>query len=57
MLDAGHDRTEIVRAIKAQVAHGRYPSDHLYGDGGAGRRIAAVLATSPLKVQKRLHYA
>ncbi|MEQ1757972.1 MAG: UDP-N-acetylglucosamine 2-epimerase [Vicinamibacterales bacterium] len=57
VLDAGHDRAEIIRAIKAQVAHGRYPSDHLYGDGGAGVRIAAVLATSPLKVQKRLHYA
>ena len=31
-------------------------SDHLYGDGGAGARIANVLATTPLRVQKRLHY-
>ena len=37
-------------------AHGRYPSDHLYGDGLAGGRIASVLAEAPLTVQKRLMY-
>jgi hypothetical protein len=45
-----------VDAVKRQIAHGRYPSDHLYGDGEAGERIANVLATTPLRVQKRLHY-
>jgi len=28
--------------------------DHLYGDGGAGLRIADLLARVPLSVQKRL---
>jgi UDP-hydrolysing UDP-N-acetyl-D-glucosamine 2-epimerase len=56
VVDVGYDREAIVAAIRVQVAHGRYPSDHLYGDGRAGGRIAAVLAETPLRVQKRLMY-
>jgi UDP-hydrolysing UDP-N-acetyl-D-glucosamine 2-epimerase len=56
VVDAGYDRAQIVEAVRRQIAHGRYPTDHLYGDGGAGTRIAGVLATAPLRVQKRLHY-
>jgi len=55
-VDVGHDRAPIVEAVKRQAAHGRYASDHLYGDGQAGPRIANVLATAPLRVQKRLTY-
>jgi hypothetical protein len=42
--------------VRAQIAHGSYASDHLYGDGRAGGRIASVLAEAPLSVQKRLMY-
>ena len=56
VMDVGYDRAEIVGAVRAQIAHGRYASDHLYGDGRAGGRIAAVLAEAPLTVQKRLMY-
>ena len=56
VMDVGYDRAEIVAAVRAQIAHGRYASDHLYGDGRAGGRIAAVLAEAPLTVQKRLMY-
>lgn len=56
VLDVGHSRAEIVAGIRAQLAHGRYASDHLYGDGGAGPRIADILARVPLTVQKRLTY-
>ena len=54
--DVGHDCRDIVRAVKTQLAHGRYPSDDLYGGGGAGARIAKILVESPLPVQKRLSY-
>jgi UDP-hydrolysing UDP-N-acetyl-D-glucosamine 2-epimerase len=57
VVDAGYDRREIAAAIRRQLAHGRYGSDHLYGDGGAGTRIADVLARVPLRVQKRLVFA
>ena len=51
VVDVEHDRRAIVAAVRAQVAHGRYPSDHLYGDGRAGGRIASVLAEAPLTVR------
>jgi UDP-hydrolysing UDP-N-acetyl-D-glucosamine 2-epimerase len=54
VIDAHYDRREIVAAIRTQLAHGRYSSDHLYGDGNAGARIADLLARVPLSVQKRL---
>ena len=54
--DVGHDRGAIVDAVRKQMTHGRYQSDHLYGDGQAGGRIANILATAPLTVQKRLSY-
>jgi hypothetical protein len=56
VVDVGSDRVQIVEATKRQIAHGRYGSDHLYGDGEAGPRIANVLATASLRVQKRLYY-
>jgi UDP-hydrolysing UDP-N-acetyl-D-glucosamine 2-epimerase len=56
VMDADYDRRTIVAAVKKQLAHGRYPSNHLYGDGGAGARIAKILVESPLRVQKRLSY-
>jgi UDP-hydrolysing UDP-N-acetyl-D-glucosamine 2-epimerase len=54
VVDAGYDRAEILAAIRKQLVHGRYPSDHLYGDGHAGGRIADLLARVPLTIQKRL---
>ena len=54
--DVGYDRREITDAVKKQLARGRYPSSHLYGDGGAGARIAKILVDTPLRIQKRLSY-
>jgi len=56
VLDVPHDARPIKAAILEQLEHGRYSSDHLYGDGKAGVRIAEILATCPLTVQKRLAY-
>ena len=56
VMDVGHDRHEIADAIRRQVAHGAYPTRHIYGDGRAGERIAERLANEPLRVQKRLSY-
>ena len=57
VVDAGYSRQEIVAGVRHQLAHGRYPSDPLYGDGHAGGRIADLLATVPLSVQKRLVFS
>ena len=56
VLDVGHERAEISRAIKQQLDHGRFERDMLYGDGHAGKRIADLLAEVPLKREKRLAY-
>jgi UDP-hydrolysing UDP-N-acetyl-D-glucosamine 2-epimerase len=56
VIQVDHDRDAIVAAVRAQLAHGPYRSEPLYGDGKAGLRIAERLATVPLTVEKRLAY-
>ena len=54
VLDVPYERQAILEGIRRQLAHGRYDSDPLYGDGQSGVRIASWLAKAPLSVQKRL---
>jgi UDP-hydrolysing UDP-N-acetyl-D-glucosamine 2-epimerase len=56
VIDVGYDRHAIAEAIRAHSRNGRLPPDTLYGDGQAGPRIAGLLATSELRVEKRLAY-
>jgi UDP-hydrolysing UDP-N-acetyl-D-glucosamine 2-epimerase len=59
VLDVGYDREEIVAAVRHHMQclpNGRCPSDPVYGDGSAGRRIAELLAEQPLGIEKRLTY-
>jgi len=56
VVDVGYDRNEIKRAMERQLQQGRYPEDHTYGDGHAGKRIADLLAEVPFKTEKRLVY-
>ena len=54
--DVAYDRKAIAAAIIACRENGRLPPDPLYGEGGAGARIAGILATAPLSIEKRLTY-
>jgi UDP-N-acetylglucosamine 2-epimerase len=56
VLDVDYDKVQIKSAIEKQLANGRYPSNPLYGSGGAGHRIAEILRDVPLKFEKRLTY-
>lgn len=56
IIDVPYERAAIQKAVEQQVGHGPYESDTLYGDGRAGQRIADLLATTPLTVDKRLSY-
>ena len=47
---------EIKLAMDRHLMNGRYASDSLYGAGGAGERIAQLLAQLPLRIDKRLTY-
>ena len=56
VVDTEHDKKLVINAVKHQMSHGPYPSDHLYGDGNAGSRIAEKLATLALNIQKHIEY-
>ncbi len=54
--DVGYDRAAIERAVRSSWSEGRPRSDELYGDGRAGERIAKLLATVELSIEKRITY-
>jgi len=56
VIDVDYARQEVVDAIHRQLRNGSVSSDPKYGDGQAGERIAALLATKPLRVEKRLTF-
>ncbi len=53
---APHDAGEIVKAVRAQIEHGRYEKSIRFGDGKAGRRIAGILAEIEVPIQKKITY-
>jgi UDP-hydrolysing UDP-N-acetyl-D-glucosamine 2-epimerase len=46
------DLNLIKTTIRNQMKHGKYESSDLYGDGFAGKRIAEILCTADLKIEK-----
>ena len=45
--DVAAEADAIEAALRFALGHGRWPCDNLWGDGRAGERIAALLATLP----------
>lgn len=56
IIDVGYDAAEIEAAIRTQLDNGTYEPTHLYGDGKAGERIAELLASEEVTLQKQLAY-
>jgi hypothetical protein len=56
VIDVESTSAEILAALERHLAADLPPSVHLYGDGKAGERIAEVLATCELSIEKRLAY-
>lgn len=56
VIDVVEAREPIAEAIRAQIAHGPYATDPVYGSGDAGVRIADVLSTVQVSIQKRIAY-
>lgn len=56
VVDARCERSAVQAAVESQLARGRYPSSALYGDGRAGERVAELLASLDLTVEKRISY-
>jgi UDP-hydrolysing UDP-N-acetyl-D-glucosamine 2-epimerase len=51
-----NDADSIAAAITSQIDNGRHSRSELFGDGSAGGKIAGVLATAEVTIQKRLAY-
>jgi UDP-hydrolysing UDP-N-acetyl-D-glucosamine 2-epimerase len=56
VIDVDYDRSAIVDAVRSQLDHGPYSSEAIYGDGGAGKRIAHILARNEVSIRKRIAY-
>lgn len=56
VINVGYDSSEILSAIIFQVNHGKYEKSNLFGDGNSGKKIADLLETQILTVQKKLTY-
>jgi hypothetical protein len=56
VIDVPHNADDIYGAIERQTAHGRYPRSLMFGDGSSGKRIADILATTTLRLEKTLSY-
>lgn len=56
VIDVGYEKEKIIEAIRYQWNHGAYESDHIYGGGDAGKQIASILASVPLRFFKELTY-
>jgi UDP-hydrolysing UDP-N-acetyl-D-glucosamine 2-epimerase len=53
---ADYNAGAIEAAIRKQLAHGKYQRSLMFGDGKAGKRIADILATADVRIQKMLSY-
>ena len=53
---APYEAGKIGDAIRAQLSKGKFPRDETFGDGTAGAKIASILASVEVSIQKRLTY-
>lgn len=56
VLDVDYGSAGIKDALLKQIKHGKYESNHLYGNGQAGERIAEVISGASNSTEKRLFY-
>ena len=56
VIDVDYDSFEIEKAIQDQIKNGRYQSSEIFGDGFAGRKMAEILTSVNLDVNKKLNF-
>jgi UDP-hydrolysing UDP-N-acetyl-D-glucosamine 2-epimerase len=56
VIDVEYKRDAILDATRSQISRGLFEPDSIYGDGGAGKKIADKLSQIPLLISKRLTY-
>ncbi len=56
VLDIDYSENNIIKAIKSQIDHGPFQSKKIYGDGFSGEKIAKILSSKKVSIQKRITY-
>ena len=56
VVNVDYNWKKIYKAIQKQVKHGTYPSNKIFGNADAGKKIALILAKVKPKIQKNLTY-
>jgi UDP-hydrolysing UDP-N-acetyl-D-glucosamine 2-epimerase len=56
VLDVLYDKEKIIQAIEIQLKKEKCKASDIYGGGNAGKNIAALLSTVPLKFHKTITY-
>ena len=56
VINVEHNSKKILKAVKSQRNHGKYPSSQKYGDGKAGKKIHDILVNVNLEINKSLCY-
>lgn len=56
VVDVGYNKKEISEAITAMISKSNLESEHIYGDGESGKRIANILAEVTLRFHKTITY-
>ena len=57
VIDVDYSAPQIEKAVRHQISHGKYETYELVGDGNAGERMAQVLATCDLSINKELQFS
>lgn len=52
VVDVDYKRDQIIEAVKRQLKHGKYKPSHIYYQPNSSKRIAEILATEKLYIQK-----
>lgn len=55
ILTVPYESKKIVEAVRSQLKHGKYPSEHIFGSGSAGEKIANLIAKLNPPIQKSFY--
>ena len=56
VIDVPYEEKAIEEAIQQQLKHPKNEPSEVYGSGNSGKRIAAILANTPLTFHKTISY-
>ncbi|NQW41859.1 MAG: UDP-N-acetylglucosamine 2-epimerase (hydrolyzing) [Bacteroidetes bacterium] len=56
VMDTNYEIQNLKSTILSQLSHGQYPSENIYGNGSAAKKIADVIASSNPNIKKVISY-